>query len=331
MRFQPSYSQSGTDPYSFQAQEHDDELKGDGNGYNFDARMLDSRLGRWLSLDPSAGKYAGLSPYNALGNNPLIYIDLDGRDIVSFDATGKEIKRVTSKTIHKAYVQTGMTSTGLPTFAEATMPTRILHYSKYEKAKGRDYNKYDYEIAAQTYLFNKNNKEGKLPDKSNGGDPTNTVPELNPNTVKAIMMKETSYGYITSKNGDVDVMQVNVNGDWSAKKSELGLTKGVTGSYSESISAGIIWLYWKGVTQDDKGNVTWNGGNDWSGAVEKYNGGGDSQYMSKYKVISNGLAGGVSYDGYKEAILEIGKSIEITLDSGLKELQKVLAPEKKKK
>ena len=37
---------------------------------------------RWLSPDPLAAKYPQLSPYIYAANNPLIYIDVDGRDIL---------------------------------------------------------------------------------------------------------------------------------------------------------------------------------------------------------------------------------------------------------
>jgi RHS repeat-associated protein len=49
--------------------EKDDEVKGSGNSYDFGARMYDSRLGRWLSIDPKMS--AGESPYVSMGNTPI--------------------------------------------------------------------------------------------------------------------------------------------------------------------------------------------------------------------------------------------------------------------
>jgi RHS repeat-associated protein len=45
------------------------------------ARFYDSEVGRFLSVDPLADipKQIGMSPYSAMGNNPIIYIDPDGR------------------------------------------------------------------------------------------------------------------------------------------------------------------------------------------------------------------------------------------------------------
>jgi RHS repeat-associated protein len=62
----------------FQGQEHDDEVKGEGNSYTTEFRLLDPRIGRWLSLDPLAAKYASMSPYCTIGNNPILLVDQGG-------------------------------------------------------------------------------------------------------------------------------------------------------------------------------------------------------------------------------------------------------------
>lgn len=68
--------------YGFNKMEKDNEIKGDGNSYDFGARIYDPRLGRWLSLDPLMEKYPALSPYNFCANNPIIFIDVDGKDFI---------------------------------------------------------------------------------------------------------------------------------------------------------------------------------------------------------------------------------------------------------
>ncbi|MBU0476037.1 MAG: hypothetical protein KKF62_17965 [Bacteroidetes bacterium] len=47
--------------------------------YYFGARYLDSDLGKWLSVDPLADKYPGLSSYSYAGCNPINRYDPDGK------------------------------------------------------------------------------------------------------------------------------------------------------------------------------------------------------------------------------------------------------------
>ncbi len=65
--------------YSFQGQEHDDEVKGEGNSVNYKYRMHDPRVGRFFAVDPLAAKFAGWSPYNFCMDSPIMLIDPDGR------------------------------------------------------------------------------------------------------------------------------------------------------------------------------------------------------------------------------------------------------------
>lgn len=48
--------------------------------YDFGARFYDARLGRFTSVDPLTKKYPEQSPYNGFGNNPILFIDKDGKE-----------------------------------------------------------------------------------------------------------------------------------------------------------------------------------------------------------------------------------------------------------
>ena len=77
--------------YKFTGKERDTE-----NGYDyFGARYYDSRIGRWLQIDPLANKYPEWNPYNYVKNNPSNLIDPNGMDIwvVTRDADGNETSR----------------------------------------------------------------------------------------------------------------------------------------------------------------------------------------------------------------------------------------------
>ena len=65
--------------YGVQGYEGDSEVKGEGNSYTTEFRHYDPRTSRWLSVDPLAHQAAGWSPYRFCFENPIMYIDPDGR------------------------------------------------------------------------------------------------------------------------------------------------------------------------------------------------------------------------------------------------------------
>lgn len=73
-------------------------MKGAGNQIAYENRIYDPRVGRWYSLDPLQKKYPGESNYSYTSNNPILYLDIDGRDkIITHiykDENGKILKTV---------------------------------------------------------------------------------------------------------------------------------------------------------------------------------------------------------------------------------------------
>jgi RHS repeat-associated protein len=68
--------------FGFNGQEKDDEITGvTGSHLDFGARIYDSRIGRWLSMDPLTSYYPDLSPYCFAGNTPIMAVDKEGKYI----------------------------------------------------------------------------------------------------------------------------------------------------------------------------------------------------------------------------------------------------------
>lgn len=62
--------------YGFSGKEKEFEFTGD--NYDFGARILDTRLGRWLAVDPVYFKSPGSTTYNYCFGNPMIFSDPSG-------------------------------------------------------------------------------------------------------------------------------------------------------------------------------------------------------------------------------------------------------------
>jgi len=78
-----NYTTSNGYRYGFNGMEKDDEIKNiEGSNLDFDSRMYDSRLGRWMSVDPAARSFPSMSPFIGMGDNPIYLIDQDGEYII---------------------------------------------------------------------------------------------------------------------------------------------------------------------------------------------------------------------------------------------------------
>jgi len=81
--------------FGFNGKENDNEVKGEGNSLDYGARIYDSRLGRWMALDPMMAKYPNESPYTYAGNNPTYLVDISGKTkktyLIYTDENGKSM------------------------------------------------------------------------------------------------------------------------------------------------------------------------------------------------------------------------------------------------
>ena len=81
--------------------------------YTTQYRLLDTRLGRWMSVDPLFAKYPDMSAYNYCGGDPVVMVDPDGNSAISILA-----KRVLKQGIKK----------GIREYAEKNIKSRLQKY-----------------------------------------------------------------------------------------------------------------------------------------------------------------------------------------------------------
>jgi RHS repeat-associated protein len=96
-----SYSESDDYRYGYTGHEKVEDLA-DGV-YITEYRLLDTRLGRWMSLDPCAFRYPGLSPYNYGANIPTVMNDPNGDVIICTSGNHDYVLESLNKFISIAY------------------------------------------------------------------------------------------------------------------------------------------------------------------------------------------------------------------------------------
>lgn len=98
--------------FSFNGKENDNEIKGEGNQQDYGFRIHDTRLCRFLSVDPLTQKFPELTPYQFASNTPIQAIDLDGKEAFFIHGTNSspeawtprltyQISRIYTNSIHR--------------------------------------------------------------------------------------------------------------------------------------------------------------------------------------------------------------------------------------
>lgn len=88
-------------PYKYNGKELD--AKKGLNWYDYGARHYDAALGRFATMDPLAEKYNSTSPYAYCGDNPVNFVDLDGRMKVIYNPDGTYKETTNNNWFHNTF------------------------------------------------------------------------------------------------------------------------------------------------------------------------------------------------------------------------------------
>ena len=77
-------------PYLFNAKEFDEET----GLYYYGARYYDPRLSLWISTDPLQEKYPHINSYCYTANNPILFVDPDGKAIIKGAVAAEDLKTI---------------------------------------------------------------------------------------------------------------------------------------------------------------------------------------------------------------------------------------------
>ena len=110
MRFSGEVFANNDNDFRYNGKEFQDDFALD--WYDYGARFYDAQLGRWHVVDPKAENYYSLTPYSYVANNPLKYIDPDGKriDEYVFNAEGRYTGKVEKPGEHTGLILGGENS-----------------------------------------------------------------------------------------------------------------------------------------------------------------------------------------------------------------------------
>ena len=184
--------------YGFNGMEKDDEVKGSGNSYDFGARMYDSRIGRWLSVDNYAKKYPYLSGYCYSANRPTYFVDYDGNDFgVYVKHPDKPESRGAIVIKVNVYINnfTNMRTGSMSDYAEKRVSAMAQYYndqlSAVYKIKGENGKEIEYDISFEVNVVSSGSQAITNANEDNEGNSFSVADKHHLDVIKHVSKDET--------------------------------------------------------------------------------------------------------------------------------------------
>ncbi len=193
--FVEEHSNTDRTPYLYNGKELDEET----GLYYYGARYYDAKTSIWQSVDPFSDKYPALSPYQYTTNNPISYIDPNGKEII-----GVTYDKKTGKYSYTA----DAIKNGVDKYIEARTQTK----SGRKAVGGLIDDKKKYTVIVTDKLLVTESAEGKYGLSSGEADIKTSTLVISTNTTKADAIDGTVKA-VTLKDGklvDVDINQSNL-------------------------------------------------------------------------------------------------------------------------
>jgi len=137
--------------FSFNGQENDNEVKGNGNQQDYGFRIHDTRIGRFLSIDPLYRNFPWNSTYCFSENRPIDGIDLEGKEWskASYYDPFIQANRVNYHVVIKVfdYTRTNMTMEEMKLIMDGVSKQFENTYSQFDKETNTYYSaSLEYEV-----------------------------------------------------------------------------------------------------------------------------------------------------------------------------------------
>ncbi len=183
-----------------------DEVSGSGNTIDMGDRWLDVRLGRTPKPDAKGFLYPSVSPYAYALNNPIIYIDPDGRVVVF---ANKKSEKLFNRIYNSASAET---KAKLDVLKSSDVVYNINSQASLQGRQG-----------STEYNFNTNQVDIKIQKSGN-----NPVGSLGDELETASQFENGNLGFIQKNDGSTGTLGYDMKDEAATKRAEINATEAVS-------------------------------------------------------------------------------------------------------